>query len=172
LVPGPAQWLATVSALCDLLILLHHPSTLSLFSQIIEVDARSPRPSLSFIVLVYQAFLSESRSRTVTASIAVLNIFQSFLLAHLIYLPSVYHIQPQHTPTPLRHLIDLIETIISCIPGSESLGHPRPLSSHSEKLFLCSQTCPTLSIFLSLSKVKTTSRPPPKSYFDCVDLNG
>ena len=75
LVPGTAQWLATVSALCDLLILLHHPSTFSLPRKSIEVDARSPRPSLSFIVLVYQAFLSESRFRTVQLPLLFLNVF-------------------------------------------------------------------------------------------------
>jgi hypothetical protein len=64
-VPGTVQWLATVSALSDLLILFHHPASLFLSHKSIEVDARSPRPPpLSFIVLVYQ-LLSEFRSRTV-----------------------------------------------------------------------------------------------------------
>jgi hypothetical protein len=39
--------------------------------------------------------------------------------------PGVHHIQPTHTPS--GHLIDLIETVISCIPGSESFGSPETL---------------------------------------------
>jgi hypothetical protein len=79
-VPGTAQWLATVSALSDLLILFHHPASLFLSHKSIEVDARSPRPPpLSFIVLVYQASFGISFSDSATSLLPFLNIFQSFL---------------------------------------------------------------------------------------------
>ena len=143
-VPGPAQWLATVSALCDLLILLHHPSSLSLSHKSIEVDARSPRPSLSFIALVYQAHSGISISNRATSLLPFL------IISSPSFWPSDSSFYSHPTPThPSLKTSDRShrDSNLYTYPAA-SLRIARDICSVTLKTIPLFTTCARLSIFL------------------------